>query len=285
MKNLKKLVLLITLVVACGQQAVAMEQECRYPLHRAAKNGHVDDVKRLLSDPHIKVNEMADDGMTALHWATVNDHVEVIKALLDNPHVKVNEKDDFGWTALHRATECGYIKVVKELLDNDRIKVNEKDDDGLTALHYATEGDNVEIVEVLLDNPRVKVNEKDNYGLTALFCAAYKGHVVVAKVLLSDRRKRDKPLDIEAKSNSRNGKYSNMTALDIAKEKYEETNEEKYQSTANIIDAEKIRRLIRMDEQERCLYLIEAKNRGLDLFEVQQVSGEKILIPRCALYF
>jgi len=62
-------------------------QDCRnaleywYPLHAASKNGHVEEVERLIK-AGADVNEQDGKGATPLHYASENGHVEVITVLL-----------------------------------------------------------------------------------------------------------------------------------------------------------------------------------------------------------
>lgn len=66
----------------------------------AAKNGHIDIVRRHLTG-RIDVNK-ADTkyDMTALMWAATNGHTEIVRALLTAPGIDVNKADDDGLTAL-----------------------------------------------------------------------------------------------------------------------------------------------------------------------------------------
>jgi len=96
MMILRAITVFLLLMVVCGvspataqqqpgQPAVTQEQitdESLPPLMRAAWQGRVDEVRRLLKDG-ANVNERADLGFTALTIAAGGDHLDIVKILLD----------------------------------------------------------------------------------------------------------------------------------------------------------------------------------------------------------
>ncbi|MCP4748673.1 MAG: ankyrin repeat domain-containing protein, partial [Desulfobacteraceae bacterium] len=57
----------------------------------AAKNGHIEIVKLLLSHPEIDVNQANNIGFTPLYWAAKKSRVDIINALLSDPKINMNE--------------------------------------------------------------------------------------------------------------------------------------------------------------------------------------------------
>ena len=72
------------------------------PLHDAAKNGDIEEVRELL-DAGIDVNSLNSEGATPLHWAAFKGHVEVAKLLVKRG-AKVNALTKKGSTPLRLAT-------------------------------------------------------------------------------------------------------------------------------------------------------------------------------------
>jgi len=158
MKNLKKLVLLITLVVACGQQAVAMKTEKDSPnwesypewdegLYQKWRNSRL--ATAVMSDDVGKVKRFLSSDYLTSHSHSVASYV-------------VNEKDHNGNTPLHLAVSRRGVEIFEVLLNDPRTKVNEKNNDGKTALHYAIVRDYyAETVWMLLWIGRAKVEMND----------------------------------------------------------------------------------------------------------------------------
>lgn len=53
-------------------------------LWRAAQNGQLETIKRLIETKQATVNQTTNDAVTALHWASINNHVDVALYLLQN---------------------------------------------------------------------------------------------------------------------------------------------------------------------------------------------------------
>lgn len=72
------------------------------PLHEAAKNGDLEEVRELLK-AGVDVNSLNSEGATPLHWAAFKGHVDVAKALIENG-ARVNAETKKGSTPLRLAT-------------------------------------------------------------------------------------------------------------------------------------------------------------------------------------
>ena len=78
----------------------------------AARNGHNEVVRALLSAPGIDVNKADNNGGTAVIQAASKGHTEVVRALLAVPGIDVNKADDEGSTAVIWAAQKGHTEVV-----------------------------------------------------------------------------------------------------------------------------------------------------------------------------
>jgi ankyrin repeat protein len=85
-------------------------------LHKAAVCGHVD-IITLLLDQGVSVNEVDNEGFTALHLACgAADEVAVVTVLLSQGHAFIDATDQQGMSPLMVATSAGYVNVVNLLI-------------------------------------------------------------------------------------------------------------------------------------------------------------------------
>ncbi|HEY0546199.1 MAG TPA: ankyrin repeat domain-containing protein [Pyrinomonadaceae bacterium] len=105
------LVLLVGAACRTGQTTRSPEADA---LLRAARAGHADVVKTLLSAPNADVNAKDEHGNTALMEAARFGHDDVVKALLI-ARADVRPKNDEGKTALMLAVEGGHDDSVRLL--------------------------------------------------------------------------------------------------------------------------------------------------------------------------
>lgn len=68
-------------------------------LHAAAKAGNMAELRRLLSQPGCRVDEVADAGESPLHVAIGSSNIEAAILLLDNG-ASVHSRNEFGWSPL-----------------------------------------------------------------------------------------------------------------------------------------------------------------------------------------
>ncbi|CAL8132944.1 unnamed protein product [Orchesella dallaii] len=124
-----------------GDNSVRHDTESANDMHKAAKEGDLEELKRLLLAGEDPTN-LDGKNRTPLHWAcgfaVQNTTLEMVEAILESPKVKaqsdteqklVNYKDDFGNTALHEAARRGHGLVIKKLLfsgANPSLKNEEK---------------------------------------------------------------------------------------------------------------------------------------------------------------
>lgn len=141
------------------------------PLHEAAKNGSVDELNCLLSEPQVSIDSQNKSGKTALIFAAGRGHVEVVNMLI-SAGADVNIRDNKGNTALHRAVMKHHWDVAHILLMHPSIDVDQQNCRGLTPLHFAAmyRGRGHEIMQLLIDHG-ADVAKVDRDGQLPLHCA------------------------------------------------------------------------------------------------------------------
>lgn len=122
----------------------------RTPLFEAAKNGHVEAIKRLLvsgADPLIRIPE--ERCVTPIQCAASYNHPLSVKEFL-NAGVPIDLADSEGCTALHYAARFGRAEVIQMLLDNgcDKSLKTKTPHGCATALDFACMNGHIESVRV-----------------------------------------------------------------------------------------------------------------------------------------
>ena len=164
----------------------SVDNEGRTVIYSAAREGHAECVKVLLSVPGVDVNKANQNGRTPLNVAAGNGHAECVKLLLSAPAVDVNKANQNGWTPLNAAASNGYAECVKMLLSAPGVDVNMTEEDGCTPLYVAVKEGHIECVNLLLSAPGVDVNRAEkSSGNTPLHCAVREKHYKCVEALLS----------------------------------------------------------------------------------------------------
>nr|VDD08415.1 unnamed protein product [Brassica rapa] len=155
------------------------------PFHVAAKQGHLETLKKLLETfPNLA---MTTDLLctTALHTAATQGHIDVVNLLLKTDSHLAKIAKNNGKTALHSAARMGHVEVVKSLIGNDASIGFRTDKKGQTALHMAVKGKQEGIVlELVRPDPKV-LSVEDNKGNTPLHIATKKGRTKIVRCLVS----------------------------------------------------------------------------------------------------
>eukprot|EP00913_Durusdinium_trenchii_P035789 g33489.t1 len=192
------------------------------PIHVAARDGKVDEMKKLFHQGTNK-EERTKNGDTALHWAATGGHAEIINFLLDSGVVKA--KNAFGESPLHCAAESGQNAIMQVMLKHfnqecaDDYGVGPSDpmlrprtslaappcfwqltaeattseeDQRPTALHLAAAKGREPIVKLMLEF-RANKDCQDSFGRTALNHAAWNGHAAIVEQLLTKGADKDRP--------------------------------------------------------------------------------------------
>ena len=116
----------------------------------ASAKGFLELVREIIN-MDAKVNQVDNQGMTALHYAISNkaENADVVKLLLENKadiHAKTNYE---GITPLILAVQKGHATITKMLIEENAKLDDSEIFTGYTALHYACEKSNKEIVSLL----------------------------------------------------------------------------------------------------------------------------------------
>lgn len=153
---------------------------CASPLHEAAFQGRVDEVRRLLeagADPHAR----SFTGETPLHLAALAGRADVVRLLLDkgaDPRA-----DSSRGTPLHRAAEGGAAEVLELLLNADAsVQAPATGDE--TPLHTAARMGQAEAARLLLEHG-ADPNVRDSCRNTPLHAAAAYKDSELAEMLLA----------------------------------------------------------------------------------------------------
>jgi ankyrin repeat protein len=169
----------------------------------AAKYGHTDLLRYLISMKNCVNMALSGDGGTLLHEATGGNHIQTVRTLVDlGANCDIQEAN--GKTALHVSAETGSLEVAKFIVERQEMsyvetepeyivtldraikklnRLNGHDKDGNTPLHLAAAGGNTSTLRYLLhagSNFRSS-NARGEYPLTL---AARYGRNDTAKLLL-----------------------------------------------------------------------------------------------------
>ena len=178
----------------------------KHALLQAVKDNNERDVRSLLGNPNIYIDEQDDSGLTALMLAAKYGFVHILSLILQyvqdeadtdivsaamkegsgsNPGFEVNMQDPSGLTALMHAAEEGHRDCVSVLLQYPGISANCTCDEDFTALMCAADAGHEECLKLLLAVSGIDVNLQDEFGNTALVCATDAGHAECVKLLLA----------------------------------------------------------------------------------------------------
>ncbi|CAC5415131.1 TRPA1 [Mytilus coruscus] len=156
------------------------------PLHFAARYGRYNTCKRLLNSkegPGI-INEVDEDGLTALHHAAKNGHVKIITLLMQRGAYVT--KDHEGNTPLHMAVIHGYTRSMRCILNVHGNLMDSQNNAGNTALHVASQVGQVQAVTLLLSaDAKIVLNEN---GGTFFDLAIDNKHTDVATAVVKHNR-------------------------------------------------------------------------------------------------
>jgi ankyrin repeat protein len=162
---MKKLLIIIGVIVGLNTSIVAG------PIHDAASNGDIDEIKSLLNIG-VSVDHKDKYGRTALMVSIVSGHFETADFLI-SVGANVSHQDKRGRTPLMSAREV----QIASLLINNGAEVGKKDFEGDTAMHRLAnfQSDSLAPVLNLLIASGADVNETNIYGRTPMDIADDEG--------------------------------------------------------------------------------------------------------------
>ncbi|KAL5866181.1 hypothetical protein ACOSQ3_003695 [Xanthoceras sorbifolium] len=200
------------------------------PLHIAARFGHLDFVRVVLSHKPSLAWELDQDGFSAMSLASENGHVAVVKELLACDPRLCKLKDRDGRTLLHCAATHGRLEILHELLTNFVNCVGEVTARGETALHLALKNNQAAAFSVLMDWIKQTHNQrllewKDKAGNTILKLVESKNmyeethifphHKVTEKRKLQTRHWRDETLKYYSGTDQTQQKHQMLTTASL----------------------------------------------------------------------
>jgi ankyrin repeat protein len=167
-----------------GAQANSKDKRGATPLLSACAEGHMGVMKLFLQHAGPQaLQEMDNEGRTALHHAAFWGHEEAVTFLLGQG-AQADSKDEDGTTPFMIACQNGQTGVARLLLQHMGPQAfQETDTKGRTALHYAASWDKNDIVSFLLGQG-AQANSRDEDSSTPFMMACKEGHMGVVKALL-----------------------------------------------------------------------------------------------------
>ena len=162
-------------------------------LHRAAHQGQLDELKRLIEKEKLDAMKKDGTGNTILHCAADNGHLNVLKYGIQERGLDPACR---GWskqTPLHRAAIKRHLELVKYLVQLGEQQVGPPywDEYGYTPLHRACVNGDIDIIQYLINEMKKHTSldsviyDRTKAGNTAVHIAALSGHLPVIKLFIS----------------------------------------------------------------------------------------------------
>ena len=159
------------------------------PLIIAARNGHLNSVKILLSYKAdiedrgtVKIENDVIEGCTPLWAAAASGHLDVVKLLIEQ-NADVDGRVSTGGTPLKAAAYVGYLDIVRCLVESGA-DVNAPNNYEGHPLHSACYRGHLSVATYLI-NKGAFTDAQSKSGHTALHCAVDIGHVEIVRQLLA----------------------------------------------------------------------------------------------------
>eukprot|EP00928_Gymnodinium_smaydae_P011267 TRINITY_DN14181_c0_g1_i3.p1 TRINITY_DN14181_c0_g1~~TRINITY_DN14181_c0_g1_i3.p1 ORF type:complete len:940 (+),score=233.56 TRINITY_DN14181_c0_g1_i3:70-2820(+) len=177
------------------QMLAQVDEDGRTPLRRAARDGPVEVLRRLLDgrcDVAAAAGAPERECVRPLHEAAAGGHVEALQLLLER-RAAPESRDPDGQTALFYAATGGQVVACKWLVENagSENAPSASDHRERTALHAAAQSGQAAVCEALLqcagDEASELIATEDWEGFTAAHVAAQAGQAEVCRLLAAAR--------------------------------------------------------------------------------------------------
>ncbi|XP_055956208.1 uncharacterized protein LOC126816802 isoform X2 [Patella vulgata] len=167
-------------------------------LFNVCKHGTLDELKSILSDKTIDINNTCDLGRTAMFYCIRSGIQPVEKVgVIISSGAKLDVKERGGDSLIHKACEYGCIETVELLLNTGRVDIDSMNNYGKTPIFTALRSDKQSVEKLqLLISAGAKLGVKDNYRDTLLHEACKYGCVETVEWLLNTSR-----VDVESINN------------------------------------------------------------------------------------
>ena len=166
---------------AANVEANAVQSNGKTALMLAARDGNMEEVKRLLKNG-ADVNRANKNGGTPIMYATLGGNLNIVKILIELG-ADPNAAAENGWTALMISAAKGYSAITKQLLDS-AADPNLQDIYHWSPLMRAVYEGRDEVAMLLLTDPRTNVNHRGENGVTALHIATVQSDSNLVVLLL-----------------------------------------------------------------------------------------------------
>nr|XP_045016134.1 cortactin-binding protein 2 isoform X2 [Jaculus jaculus] len=153
-------------------------------LQQAAAQGNVTLLSMLLNEEGLDINDSCEDGHSALYSAAKNGHTDCVRLLL-TAEAQVDAADKCGFTPLCAAAAQGHFKCV-ELLTAYSANINCAAAGGQTPLYLACKNGHTECIKLLLEAGADR-SAKTRDGWTPVHAAVDTGNVDSLKLLMYHR--------------------------------------------------------------------------------------------------
>jgi hypothetical protein len=153
----------------------------RKPVHQAAAEGDVAELKVHIVKGTTNFNTADEFGFTPLMRAIEGRHVEATRLIIESGKANVNRKDQDGKTPLIMAANYGEVEMVEALIAN-KADLKAKDNNDWTALHFAIDASHRDVAMLLIEKG-ADINAANKSGMTPLMIARYRDQTEVADLL------------------------------------------------------------------------------------------------------
>ncbi|XP_031237104.1 cortactin-binding protein 2 isoform X2 [Mastomys coucha] len=153
-------------------------------LQQAAAQGNVTLLSMLLNEEGLDINYSCEDGHSALYSAAKNGHTDCVRLLL-SAEARVDAADKNGFTPLCVAAAQGHFECI-ELLTAYNANINHSAAGGQTPLYLACKNGNKECIKLLLEAGTDR-SIKTRDGWTPIHAAVDTGNVDSLKLLMYHR--------------------------------------------------------------------------------------------------
>lgn len=165
-----------------------MEEQSKYALHEAAREGRLSVVESLLNANPKLADRRDDDDRLPIHWAVSQGYLDIATLLSGVKSFDPDVQDGSGWTPLMIAVSLKDGDDLIELFLQKGADVNATNFTGQTALHFTASKNNLDVARKLLaQKPPASARIKDKRGQYAIHRAAAVGSVPMVELLLKSR--------------------------------------------------------------------------------------------------
>lgn len=170
-----------------------IEDETSNPLIKAIRRDNEQAIKIYLKDKTIDINEIDDEGYSALQLAIMQySSNKIIKLILSHKKIDLNLIDEYddGTALMIAIVNKNNIKTLRLLTKHKKIDINAINNDGLNAISTAILNKAKEnVIKLLLNHKKMKINQKNHCGLTPLmFALLYCKEKKIIKIFLKNKK-------------------------------------------------------------------------------------------------